>query len=617
MDVLLPLLIVVPTLGFMISVLWPGSKESSHARIAFITSGFQQVIAVFLIISWILSDFQVINIKEFVIYHSVDFEFFIDLYFDKISAVFVLVGAVLTFLISVYSRHYLHKEEGFKRYFNTILFFFLGYNLIVISGNFETFFIGWEILGVSSFLLIGFYRERYLPVRNAFKVYSIYRISDIALILAMWMGHHLWGHNVTFQQMSLETTDFILDSNQESLALFIAFMILLSALVKSAQLPFSSWLPRAMEGPTPSSAIFYSSLAVHIGVFLLLRTYTFWEQLTVFRWTVGVIGLLTSIVATLTGNVQSTVKSQIAYSSIAQIGLIFIEIALGFQVLALIHFTSNAFLRSYQVLVSPSMVTYLIRKQFYTELPSPEKKIGFWGKIFNSFYVLSVKEWNLDTYQFKFLWRPVKRLGERLSIFNKVWALGVILILLTTLNLWKYEASQWKDALPYFSAILAVLMSLFAFVERKQPNRSLVLVLMSHLSIVLILGIHSAQNLNAVLIYLSGILPSAFIGWWVLHRLGKLEGSLELNRHYGYVVNHKILGFMFLMASLGLAAFPVSPTFLGVDLIFSRIQGHQIILLVLISFNFIISGIAILRIYNRVFLGTYLKGNNPMTYRSA
>jgi len=133
--------------------------------------------------------------------------------------------------------------------------------------------VGWEILGISSFLLIAFYRDRYLPVKNAVKVFSIYRIGDVGLILAMWLMHHLWHENITF--MKLSNFELVHEHLQRHswIGVLISLLILISAAAKSAQLPFSSWLPRAMEGPTPSSAIFYGSLAVHLGVFLLLRPF--------------------------------------------------------------------------------------------------------------------------------------------------------------------------------------------------------------------------------------------------------------------------------------------------------------------------------------------------------
>jgi hypothetical protein len=183
---------------------------------------------------------------------------------------------------------------------------------------------------------------------------------------------------------------------------------LVAVATKFAQLPFSSWLSRAMEGPTTSSAIFYGSVSVHIGVFLLLGTYPFWENIVVIRIGVVIIGLATGVFAAGKARVQSTVKTQIAYSSIVQLGIIFIEVALGFHILALIHFAGNAFLRTYQLLVSPSVLSYLIHDQFYNFITRKHnKKDSAFKKILNSFYVLSIKEWNLDFLLHRFLGRMI------------------------------------------------------------------------------------------------------------------------------------------------------------------------------------------------------------------
>ena len=345
--------------------------------------------------------------------------FFIDFDFDKITAVYTFVGSFLTFLVTLYSRAYMHRESGYKRFFNTILFFYFGYNVIIFSGNLETLFIGWEILGVSSFLLIAFYRNRYLPVKNAVKVFSVYRIGDVGLILAMWMSHHLYHENVTF--LELRDMSFVHEHLQSHtvVGVFISLMILISAAAKSAQLPFSSWLPRAMEGPTPSSAIFYGSLSVHLGVFLLLRTYHFWEQQISVRILIGVVGLFTSLVTTGIARVQSSVKSQIAYSSISQIGLIFIEVAAGWEDLALFHFAGNAFLRTYQLLVSPSVVSYLIKEQFYTFTARPRTfQDSLPKRLEYSFYMLCLKEFNLDSLLYRLLWNPLKWVGRKLNFLT-------------------------------------------------------------------------------------------------------------------------------------------------------------------------------------------------------
>ncbi|MEQ8360134.1 MAG: proton-conducting transporter membrane subunit [Cytophagales bacterium] len=620
LNSILPIFLIIPFLGFLLSVVVHKKNEVLHSRVAFGTAGIQNILALAFTFYWALSGGKALNIKEFMIYSMPGYEYFVDFYFDRVTAVFLVVGSILTFLITLYSRYYLHREEGYKRFFNTILFFYLGYNIIILSGNFETLFIGWEVMGLSSFLLIAFYRDRYLPVRNAFKVFSVYRVSDIAMILAMWMSHHLWHHNVTFLELNnYELVDAEVQSHY-GMCLFISSMILLSANVKSAQFPFSSWLPRAMEGPTPSSAIFYSSLSVHIGVFFLLRTFPLWEHQEVFRWIVGIAGLLSSIIATFIGNAQSTVKSQIAYSSIAQIGLIFIEIALGLELVALIHFTGNAFLRTYQLLVSPSTVTYLIREQFYTELPKETKRSGFLRKLFNSIYVFSVKEWNLDTYQFRFLWNPFKKLGNVFYFLNSKTTSFILVpaYLLASYVLINGGLSEISLQLfPNVLALIALVLSLRSFVERKSPEYSFSLVAFSHFWIALAISFNEHFNLSHTLIYLSGVVLSLLIGLAALKRLRKSEINIDLNGYYGHIYEYKWLAFIFLLAALGLAGFPITPTFLGEDLIFSHIHENQIFLTLLVALSAIFIGLSTVRIYIRLFLGPHIKSYHPVAHRSS
>ena len=172
------------------------------------------------------------------------------------------------------------------------------------------------------------------------------------------------------------------------MAIFIVCMLILPAIIKSAQFPFTTWLPRAMEGPTASSAIFYGSLSVHISVFLLLRTHPFWQDMLWAKIVIITVGALTAIVATLIARVQPTVKTQIAYSSAAQIGLMFIEVALGFHWLVLVHFAGNAFLRTYQLLVSPSVLNYLVHHQYFYYVPPIQKTVS---KFKASLYMLVLK----------------------------------------------------------------------------------------------------------------------------------------------------------------------------------------------------------------------------------
>lgn len=620
MNNILPLILLISLFGFLLSLLINRKNESLQAVVALGTTLIQNVIAIPFTIYWALSGKGAIHSDHWVFYRSSDIEFAIELYFDNVTAVFLMVGNALTFLITIYSLYYLHREDGYKRFFNTILFFYLGYNIIIFSGNLLTFFAGWEVLGISSFLLIGFYRERYLPVRNAFKVYSIYRVGDIAILLAMWMSHKLWHHNFTFSEFNMTSLTNVQIVDHSGTSLFISLMILIAAGIKSAQYPFSSWLPRAMEGPTPSSAIFYSSLSVHIGVFLLLRTYPFWEEQEMFRWIVGIVGVVSSIVSTFVGNVQSTVKSQIAYSSIAQIGLIFLEISLGFETLALIHFAGNALLRSYQLLVSPSAVTYLIREQFYTTIPAIKKRTGFWRKVFNSIYILSVKEWNMDTYQFRYLWNPFKKIGKLfdfLSIKITIFLVVPVYILCWVLLL---NGNIEGAILPMFQvgfATTALIIVLRSFVERRNPFFSFALSAFSHLWIVMAIFSTDSYYLSHAFTYLSGVILSFGTGWILLMILRARVGAIDINDFYGHAYQHKWLAFCFLLTCLGMAGFPITPTFLGEDMIFTHLDKSQIWLVILIVITLIFCGLSIMRIYSRLFLGPPMNADHAVANRSS
>jgi NADH-quinone oxidoreductase subunit L len=622
MEKYIQIFILLPILGFLVSVLIPKSKEGLISWVSFSTVGLQLLAAVGFVTLWLVSGHPVLNLKEISVFKCVGYDFFIDFYFDKITVVYLLVGALLTFLITVYSRYYLHREAGYKRFFNIILFFYLGYNLIIFSGNFETLFIGWEILGVSSFLLIAFYRDRYLPVKNAVKVFSIYRIGDVGLILAMWLSHHLWHENISFFKMNNYELVHTQLSTHSLVGIFISLMILISAAAKSAQLPFSSWLPRAMEGPTPSSAIFYGSLSVHIGAFLLMRTFHFWEHQFSIRILIGVLGLITSLMATLTARVQSSVKSQIAYSSIAQIGLIFIEIALGFETLALVHVAGNAFLRTYQLLVSPSVVSYQIREQFYHFVPRAKTLEDTWPKkIEYSLYMLSLKEWNLDSMMYRFLWNPLKRFGNRLNfltfkrviwLFIPAFVIGCVLLCL------KDSISPTLTGyLPALFAFIGLVMVLKSFTERKSVRVSWMLVIMNHFWIALAISFNEQFDLLHIWLYLSGVIVSGIIGYLCIRRLKRLEGNISLDKFYGHSYEHPKITLVFLLACLGLAGFPITPTFIGEDLIFSHIHEKQIFLAFFVALSVILDGLSLIRIYARVFLGPHIKTYHETAHRSS
>ena len=523
---------------------------------------------------------------------------------------------------ALFSKFYLHRDQGFKRLYTTLLLFFIGINFIVLAGNFETIFVGWELLGITSFLLIAFYRDRFLPVKNALKVVSLYRLGDISMLIAIWLCHYLLHQNISFDKLiNLQYVHGMLHHNY-TWAIVISCLFVLSASIKSAQFPFSSWLPRAMEGPTTTSAIFYGSLSVHIGVFLLLRTYPFWESMFMVKSLIVTIGVITLLMASAMAYVQPTVKTQIAYSSIAQIGIIFIEVALGFHTLALIHFAGNAFLRTYQLLVSPSVLSYLIHEQFYSFVPKAHKvRSKFWGKFSNTFYTLSIKEFNLDFLQYRYMWTPFKWIGGQLVFLNRkmfIFILGTFYLL----GIVYYIAEGHQNSLFYHFltisyAIIGAILVLKAFTDRQNAKRAWSMIAVSQLFVALTISLNEEVAFNQIAIFLSGTLVSAIVGYYCLHKIDSVENSVSLNNFHGHAYEHPKYTLVFLVAALGLAGFPFTPTFLGIDLIFSHIHPNQLFLIVFTSITFIFSEIAVLRIYARVFLGPHVKTYHEIAYRSS
>jgi NADH-quinone oxidoreductase subunit L len=623
MEELLKYLIYIPLIGFLFSLVFKNKNENQISAIAIGTLGLHFLAICVFAGNWMIQSNPVLDYKHFVFYKEAEIEIFLSYYFDTTTLLFAMLGAVLTFLVALFSKYYMHREEGYKRFFNTLLLFYVGYTVTVFSGNFETLFIGWEFLGITSFLLIAFYRDRYLPVKNALKTVSLYRLGDICLVLVLWMSHHTWHQNITFMQFN--NTDIVTAHIAEHYydGLFIVTMIIIAASIKSAQFPFSSWLPRAMEGPTTSSAIFYGSLSVHLGVFLLMRTYPYWSFIESFKILIMVLGAITAIVATLIARVQSTVKTQIAYSSIAQIGLMFIEVALGWHTIALIHLCGNAFLRTYQLLVSPSVLGYLIHDQFFSYHP---KQYGtqqsFACKLSNSMYLLSVKEWNLNTSMKKLIWNPLKWVGNQLQFLQSKAAMAILIIIfLVGVIAFYFENNippQLDHILHLLFSLIGMLLVLSAFANRKNAIHAWVLIVLSQFYNVLAIALlNDDYGFTEMVYYSVGVLLAAFVGMYCLLQIKKKESHVSLDRFYGHVYEYPRLAFVFLIECLAFVGLPFTPSFIGIDLLFCHIHKHEYALLIFTAINFLVIEIAVLRIYARVFLGQHIKQTHPIAYKSS
>jgi len=268
---------------------------------------------------------------------------------DPLALAFSLLSATLTALVARFSRTYLHREPGFVRFHILLGLFAGGAQLVAFAGALDLLFAGWELVGISSALFIGFFHERDEPVRSSVRAFATYRLCDAGLLIALVTTHELLG-----------TTRLSALSNAGSLPMWestaIGLLFLLSAMGKSAQLPFSGWLPRAMEGPTPSSALFYGAVSIHTGLYLMLRVAPVTAVAPIAAAAGVVVGLATAWYAASVARVHPDAKGALAHATLAQVGLILAEISLGLTALALVHLVCHALLRSWQYLRAPNVI---------------------------------------------------------------------------------------------------------------------------------------------------------------------------------------------------------------------------------------------------------------------
>ena len=276
--------------------------------------------------------------------------------FDRLSVPFVIMTFALCGTIGAFCNRYMHREPGFNRFFVFYSLFVLGMVVTSLAGTIETLFTGWELVGLSSALLVAFYQERLSPVQNGLRVWCVYRLSDAALLMASIVLHHLTGEGDFDKLVRVgywpEGTALL----TEPQCLAVGLLLLVAAMGKSALVPFSGWLPRAMEGPTPSSAVFYGALSVHLGAFLLLRVSPLLDRSPLLGAIIVLVGLTTAVFGAFAARVQTDIKCALSFASLTQVGMIVAEIGLGLRYLALIHILGHACLRTLQFLRAPTLL---------------------------------------------------------------------------------------------------------------------------------------------------------------------------------------------------------------------------------------------------------------------
>lgn len=344
-----------------------------------------------------------------------DYGFRLDFLADWLSATMMTLVSTITVLVGRFSVNYLHRERGFFRFFTLLSVFAGAMLLLVTAGSFDLLFAGWEMVGLTSILLVAFFHERSGPTRAAIRVMMVYRICDVGLLIGAAMLHH---HTNTSLFAELRTSPAVqhLGGFYSSL---VGLCFLTAAAGKSALFPMGGWLPRAMEGPTASSALFYASLSVHAGVYLLLRAEPLIEHAPAARAAMVGVGVVTAVHATMIARTQTDAKSRLAYAAMTQVGVMVVEVAFGFNRLAALHLVTHALLRGYQMLLAPSSIhAQRWRMTAHGDEPLPTLSI-LGGRLAPSteraWYRLALDRFHVDVVFEQWLGRAFLRLGASLD----------------------------------------------------------------------------------------------------------------------------------------------------------------------------------------------------------
>jgi len=323
---------------------------------------------------------------------------------DRLGLSMATLVALLCLVTIRFSVDYMHREVGFQRFFMVLSLFSGAMLLIVMAGNAVLCFIGWELAGVSSYLLIAYAYDRPVATANATHAFVTNRIGDGGFVLGiafsfLWLGSVEWPV-ILNQENWLETLRAGL--------LLVGF--LLAAMAKSGQVPFAGWISRALEGPTPSSAVFYGAVMVHAGVYLVIRLNPLLSQVPSAMVLLILLGLSTALYGWLSGLTQTDVKSSLMFSTTTQVGLMFLECGLGWFDLAAWHLAAHAVLRAYQFLHAPALL-HLASK--------PARPVPAWLEKHPRLYNAALQRFWLDPIADWLLVRPTRSLAQDVRDFDQ------------------------------------------------------------------------------------------------------------------------------------------------------------------------------------------------------
>ncbi len=344
---------VLPLIGAAINGLL--GKRFSRQTVSAIALGFCG--AAFVMALWIASQFSALPLLENLApwIRAGDFQVDFAFYLDQLSLVMLLVVTGVGFLIHIYSVGYMWEEGGFYRvfsYLNLFMFFML---TLVLASNYLLMFIGWEGVGLASYLLIGFWFTKDSAASAGKKAFIVNRIGDFGFLIALFLMIKHFG-SLNFVQVFRIVSGMPVEVAGAGLLTAIGLLLMVGAAGKSAQLPLYVWLPDAMEGPTPVSALIHAATMVTAGVYMVARSHVIFDRAPQALMVVAIVGTLTALFAATIGVCQTDIKKVLAYSTISQLGYMFMACGVAAYSAGIFHLMTHAFFKGLLFLAAGSVI---------------------------------------------------------------------------------------------------------------------------------------------------------------------------------------------------------------------------------------------------------------------
>jgi NADH-quinone oxidoreductase subunit L len=367
--------------------------------------------------------------------HTGDFQVDFSFYLDQLSLVMLLVVTNVGFLIHVYSVGYMAEEGGYYRYFaylNLFMFFML---TLVLGANYLVMFIGWEGVGLASYLLIGFFFTRDSAASAGKKAFIVNRIGDFGFLIALFLIIKYFG-SLDFSRVLNEVSKLPAETAGAGLLTAIGLLLLTGACGKSAQLPLYVWLPDAMEGPTPVSSLIHAATMVTAGVYMISRSNPIFNRAPIALTAVAVVGVMTAIFAAMIGTAQNDIKKVLAYSTISQLGYMFLACGVAAFSAGIFHLMTHAFFKGLLFLAAGSVIHSLGGEQDMRQMGGLRSRIPwtFWCMTAATFAIAGIPPFSGFFSKDQILWKAYSSPGHGNWVF---WALGVFTAFLTSFYMFR------------------------------------------------------------------------------------------------------------------------------------------------------------------------------------